>query len=330
MLLYDKELIDKINGEKTLEEIAKELNYPIALVYERIIKLKDKGFMLKRKIYDNGKICYDMCKHPMDDSCTANIKLCDKNKFSAMLISDLHFGNEFQAIDYLEHVYDYVRDNGIHIIINGGDLIDGSFSHGKQIMNNPLDQLDYLISKHPFDEKILNLICLGNHDFSLYKSGIDMKKALENSRFDLIPLGYGIGILNVNSEQIFIKHYIPDYSFFPINGKLVLEGHKHKMGIMNNDKGLLVDIPTLSNLVLGKYEFPGAIRMDLFFDNNGYIVSGHFEQFIINTKLYTVSESILDLGYLNHDYVLENEVKPKIKSLNHTSQIDKFNRKWGR
>ena len=331
MLIYDKEIIDKINSEKTLGEIAKELNIPLSLVHERVMGLKNKGVLLKRKIYDNGKIRYDMGRHPMNNSCSADIKLCDKSKFSAMLISDLHFGNEFQSLDYLEKVYDYVRNNGINIIINCGDLIDGAFSKGNQIIKNPLDQLNYLISKHPFDERILNLICLGNHDFSLYKSGVDMKKALEDARFDLIPLGFGIGILNFDGEQIFLKHYISDYSFLPINGKLVLEGHKHKMALMNSDKGFLVDIPTLSNLVLGKYEFPGAIRMDLFFDNDGYISSGHFEQFIINKRLYTVNESILDLSYLDHDYVFESEIRPKIKSLNPTSsQIDKFNRKWRR
>ena len=53
----------------------------------------------------------------------------------------------------------------LHIIINGGDLIDGSFSKGVQKIDDPICQLDYVIKNYPFDKRILNLICLGNHDF---------------------------------------------------------------------------------------------------------------------------------------------------------------------
>ena len=331
MFKYDNDILNKIRGEKTLEEIANELGISLEEANERIMNLKARGFMLKKKIYDNGKIRYIAKNHQCDDSCVLDIKLCDRSKFSAMLISDLHFGNELQAINYLEKVYDYMQFTGINIIINGGDLIDGTFSKGNQDIANPIKQLDFVLENHPFDKNILNLICLGNHDFTLYKYGVDLKKALEYSRYDLIPFGYGIGILNFGGEQIFIRHHIPEYSFEPIFGKLVLEGHKHKMALTNADKGFLVNIPTLSNLVLGKYELPGAMRMDLLFDDEGYINSGHFEQFILTDKIYTVNEAILDLSFLNHDYILEEEVIPKIKKMSiGQSQIEKFNKKWRR
>lgn len=331
MFEYDEELLDKIRGEKTLAEMAMELNIPMSLVHSRVMNLQNKGFVLKRLIYDDGNVRYCLQKNPKDKFCSMRLKLSDRFKLSAMVISDLHIGNELQCIDYLETVYDYCRRFGIHIIINGGDLIDGTFSNGKQIMEDPIKQLEYVIKNHPFDEQILNLICLGNHDYSLYKNGIDMKEALENARSDLIPFGFGLGILNIESDQIFIRHSIQDLSFFPINKKLVLEGHRHKMAFTSEGNGFLVNIPTLSNLTLGKYKFPGAIRMDLFLNNDGYIDSGHFEHFMVADELSTVNEAIFKFD-LNHNVLDENEVRPKVRcrQYNGQSQVDKFNQKWKR
>ena len=66
------------------------------------------------------------------------------------------------------------------------------------------------------------------------------------------------------------------------------------------------------------------------FDDDGYISSGRFEQFIVCDKLYTVNETNLDLSYLSHDLLKEEEVKPKLKVLNKNglSQTEKFNLRW--
>lgn len=325
------EIVKKIKEEQTLKEMAKALNLSMDSIHKKIMQVQNEGLVLKKIIYDNGNIRYLIKKFPQQNSCGVTMKLSDSTKFSAMLISDLHFGNELEAMKYLDIIYEYCKNYGINIIINGGDLIDGAFSKGVQTIDDPEKQLDYVIKNYPYDEDILNLICLGNHDFSLYKSGIDIKKALEMSRYDLIPLGFGLGILNFSNDQIFIRHHINEYNFETIYGKLVLEGHKHKMAFTNSDKGFLVNVPTLSNLTLGRHEFPGAIRMDLFFDRDGYINSGHFEQFILTDKLCTVNEAIFDLRFLDHDQLSEIDVRPKIKKLqiNGPGQIEKFYQKWG-
>lgn len=321
------EIVQKIKEEKTLREMAQELNILVNDVHKRIMQIRNEGLVLKKIIYDSGDIRYLIKKLPQKNSCAATIKLCDSNKFSAMLISDLHFGNKLESMDYLNKIYEYCKNYGINIIINGGDLVDGSFSKGDQAIDEPEKQLEYVIKNHPYDEDVLNLICLGNHDFSLYKSGIDIKKAIENSRSDLIPLGYGLGIINVEGDQFFVRHQIPEYNFEPISGKLVLEGHKHKMAFTDEGSGFLVNIPTLSDLTLGKHEMPGLIRMDLFFDSDGHINSGRFEQFIINDKMITVNETLLNFN-LNHEHVCEKDIRPKLKTkkydYNGLSQTEKF------
>ena len=327
--MFDEdEIISKLNEEKNLNEVAQELNISVLEAHKKIMALKNGGMVFKKIIYDDGNINYYIKRFP-DFYKTNTAELRVKNHFdlSAMLISDTHFGNSLANMDYLDKIYNYCKDCDIHIIINGGDLIDGSFNRESQNICNPLKQLEYVIKNHPFDANILNLICLGNHDFSLYKSGIDIKKAIENSRSDLIPLGYGLGIINVENDQFFVRHQIPEYNFEQINGKFILEGHKHKMAFTDEGDGFLINIPTLSDLTLGKHELPGAVRMDLFFDEDGNINSGRFEQFIYNGKMCTVNETLLNFN-LNHEMIYEKDVRPKLKikkyEYNGLSQTEKF------
>ena len=333
-MLENIEVLNKLKEEKTLNEISSELNIPISEVYKKVKSLKNDGWLLRKVIYDDGNINYYFKKFP-EFMKTNTIDLRVKNHYSlsAMLISDTHYGNSLSCMNYLDMVYDYCKECNIHIIINAGDLVDGSFNREKQEISDPLKQLEYTIKNYPFDDSILNLICLGNHDFSLFKSGIDIKKALESARSDLIPLGYGLGIINTENDQLFVRHNIPDYSFEPINGKMVLEGHKHKMAFTDDASGFLVNIPTLSNLTLGKHKYPGALRMNLFFDNDGYINSGSFEQFIFNDKMYTVNETLINFD-LDHERFYEKDVKPKLRvkkyDSNGLNQVEKFNKKWGR
>lgn len=331
-MFEDIDVISKLKEEKTLNEISKELGISLIEVHKRVMRLKNEGYVLKRIIHDDGKINYSV-KNYLEFSKTNSItlKLCNKYKFSAMLISDTHFGNEFEHMDYLDKVYEYCKEYNLHVIINGGDLVDGTFSQGNQNISDPIKQVDYVIENHPFDESIINLICLGNHDYSLYKLGIDFKTVLENSRSDLIPLGYGLGIINVENDQILVKHYIPEYNFETIDKKFVLEGHKHKVAF-SEENGLLVNISTLSDLVLGKHVFPGAIKMDLTFNEDGIINTGRFEQFIFTDKMHTVNETTINLD-IDHTHLYEKDIRPKVKykhGYTGLSQTEKFNQRWGR
>lgn len=331
-MFEDIDVISKLKEEKTLNEMAKELGIPLIEVHKRVMRLKNEGYVFKKIIHDDGNINYFIkyCPEFLKTN-SVTLSLSNKYKFSAMLISDTHFGNEFEHMDYLDKVYEYCKECDLHVIINGGDLVDGAFSQGNQNISEPIKQVNYVIEKHPFDESIINLICLGNHDYSLYKSGIDIKTVLENSRSDLIPLGYGLGIINVEGDQIFVKHSIPEYIFEPIPKRFVLEGHKHKVAF-SEENGLLVNIPTLSDLVLGKHEFPGAIRMDLTFGEDGMINTGRFEQFIFTDKMHTVNETTINLD-IEHTHLYEKDVRPKIKlkqGYTGLSQTEKFNQRWGR
>ena len=110
------------------------------------------------------------------------------NKFTALVISDIHLGGGFERLDLLDKIYDYCVKNGIHIIINCGDLIDGTFSLTEKKISSTLEQVDYLLKKYPFDKSILNFALLGDHDYSvLHETGQDLMITLSSYRQDIVP-----------------------------------------------------------------------------------------------------------------------------------------------
>ena len=69
----------------------------------------------------------------------------------------------------------YCIKNDIHIILCGGDLIDGSFSKGSQKISDLYQQIDYFIKNYPHDDSILTFGVAGDHDLSaLGKFSINM------------------------------------------------------------------------------------------------------------------------------------------------------------
>ena len=113
-------------------------------------------------------------------------------------------------------------------------------------------------------------------------------------RHDLVSLGYGVGNINIKNETIYIKHHINDYNIPHIPSEsIILLGHSHKASIYTNGN-LYVHIPTLSDLNNENCGFPGAMLMTLSF-KNGYFKIGHFEQLLVNNKVYKVNEYICEL-----------------------------------
>ena len=318
----------------TLNEISSTLKLTPKQIHKRIISMKNEGYLLTPKIYDDGEIKYiQNFFFTNRNTNTLDLTLTHQN-FKAMLISDLHIGNELQNLNYLNQIYDLCLKENIHIIINAGDFIDGPSSKGKQIIPDIDKQIEFAIKNHPFDKNIINLICFGNHDFdALQKNGRCVKNALENNRPDFYGIGYGLGILNIANDQIIVKHKINGLPFNQIHNKLILCGHKHKAGVINTGDTILLNIPPLSDLCFNeKQKYPGAIIMNLTIDENGFIKSGEFQQLLINSQIYTVNESTIDFLF-TQSTLTEEEIKlpPKQKVLNPgSSQIEKFNKRYNR
>ena len=190
-------LIELINEGKTCNEICHILNISNKQLYNNLTILQNKGFYYKRKYYSNGAIVYEPIKSikKINEFYTSNESsiITDSNELElkVLLISDLHYGNEFERNDLVDRAFNYCIKNDIHIIFLCGDMIDGTFSHVEQDISNVYEQIEHFVKDYPFDKNILTFSVGGNHDENgLRKSGQNIIEILRNYRHDIIISSY--------------------------------------------------------------------------------------------------------------------------------------------
>lgn len=347
----NQKILDMINKGASVNEITSSIGLSNRQLFYRLSLLKIKGYDFKMKYYYNGDIVYKLKKN-LDSVDNAKYILTSPNdtEFKALFVSDFHMGSKRERLDLIDKIYDYCVKEGINIIINAGDLITGLFGRDeKEILTND-KQIDHALKMYPFDKSILTFICLGNHDYdSLSRNGQNLANAILNKRHDIIPIGYGKGVINVKNDQIIVKHSgVPVATdFTPYENKLILTGglHKYKT-VIGGDNSCNIYLPTLSDLKFTSDEIlPGVIKATLKY-TNGYFDVGNFEHLLVSSgQIYKIGESEYYLGRgknistetvkyeeVRKPYVQEinqNEEKSKVKVLKQQnvrlSQIDKFN-----
>ena len=299
----EKMICEMINNDLSLNEMAKILWLSPRQVHQKILKIINDGYYISPIYFDDGNIRYVFFLFYKEH--TINLNLCDSSKFKALVVSDIHIGNELENLSYLYKTYDYARDKDIHIILNCGDLIDGNFTRGNQTISNIDEQIDKVINNYPYDKNILNFICFGNHDYSALETSRDISKALYQRRQDLISGGYGFTLINMEKDQIVMSHPLNSINYKPIPNKLILEGHHHKMLLKILRNNFLINIPPLSDLCFGGQDNPSMIEMSLLF-SRGFINTGIFKQIGIK-NLETYSEASLEFT-LKHEVLDEKKL----------------------
>ena len=219
-------------------------------------------------------------------------------------------------------------------MLNCGDLIDGMF--GKSFHSRKHDdiyhQIYYALKNYPFDRNITTFAVLGNHDIDLlFHKNYDLKKKIIRERSDIVPIGYGDGVVNVKNDSILLHHDLviydnkldeenPEY-------KLILIGHNHISQKKKSLESLSIYIPTLSDIMVTENKnTPRAVRMNLEF-HNGYFSVGNFQRLIINKNVEVLSDFTYYFSKSDNTKTIKNEEKPKTYSKSGPSQIDKFNKR---
>lgn len=130
-----------------------------------------------------------------------------ENEIRIVASSDFHYGNSGCRQDLIEKTFNYCVQNGIHIIMCGGDLLDGVFSKGTQIISDPYEQVKYFLENYPHDDSILTFSVGGDHDLSILNSScLDLSLITSNYRPDVIIPGYNNSIINIKNDMIHLYH----------------------------------------------------------------------------------------------------------------------------
>ena len=93
-------IMEMINEGQTLNEIAKSLWLSPRQIHQKIQKLINDGYLFNPIYYDNGDITYNF-ENKTNLKHTINLTLTDSSRFKALVISDIHIGNELENLSYL-------------------------------------------------------------------------------------------------------------------------------------------------------------------------------------------------------------------------------------
>lgn len=290
---YSSKIYDMLERGVSSSEMCKRLNISSNQLYDELLKLKNKGIAYSRKYFSDGSITYRrISAHRNLNSHNKEILEANRtiffnksgDKLKALVISDLHFGNELERIDLVNRAFNYCKKNNINIILCGGDIIDGCFSMGKQKISNPHEQLEYFMKNYPQDKNILTFSVGGDHDSSaLCMASVDMITAFENFRHDFVMCGYSNAIINVNNDKIQLYHHNRGGRLIFTSAPIVLHGHSHKYFVKVVNNVLHITLPTLSNIM---QPMPTALELEFSFIN-GYIDN------VIVKQIYFDSQDIL-------------------------------------
>lgn len=272
----NKCIIEMLNENKSMKEIASTLNISQKQLYIKIKQIINYGYQLNSSYNYNSDIYYKIEKKDyVKADNEISIKLSNNNKeFRCIVISDTHIGNKKSDINLIKRVYDYASKNDISIIFNCGDIIEGSYTTDRKSLNDVHSQVEYFVKNYPYDKNINNFIILGNHDYhSFYYDGLDISKKIHNSRYDIVPIGFGKGIVNVKQDSLLLEHSlsIVDNPKLTSDSKIALVGHGHMMKTKVYDK-LYICIPTLSYVSPDKTKnvVPGFVDMKISLDKGKF------------------------------------------------------------
>lgn len=304
---HQAQLLQLVREGKSNREICEILNKSFNQLYDELLKLKTKGIIYSRKYYSDGSIRYNKIsslkklKENMNKTIITDNK---ENNMKFLLISDLHFGNEFENLGLIDRAYNYCIKNGINIILCGGDFIDGSFSRTTQKITDLYGQIEYFIKNYPQDKNILTFGVAGDHDFStLKKASLDFIEICDNRRHDIIIGGYNNTDINIKNDKIHLFHNILGGKMYPTEAPIILLGHKHKYLTKMKGNSLQITLPTLSNV---NQQMPSALELDVSF-SKGYISDAVIKHLYFGTQDFVLSESKFDL--LNERNSNNNEIK---------------------
>ena len=343
-----KVLIDLINKNVSNVDICNRLNITFSELTKKLLDLKNLGLTCQRRYYSDGTIKYVPLSKIGDVKNNAKRSqeetiITDKfeNEIKIVASSDFHYGNNECRQDLIEKVFDYCAQNGIHIIMCGGDLLDGVFSKGTQIISDPYEQVKYFLENYPHDDSILTFSVGGDHDLSILNSScLDLSLITSNYCPDVIIPGYNNSIINIKNDMIHLYHHTENGVKFTRDAGITLHGHSHNYSIRTsyNGKSLDICVPSLSNIL---QPVPTILDMAIKF-KNGFISEVFVKQIMLENQPIVLGEFYYykdnnTVGPINNTENYKSLAKAAIPveskftdDIEKTtmSQIEKFNKRY--
>ncbi|MGN0973651.1 MAG: metallophosphoesterase [Bacilli bacterium] len=316
----NKILLDLIKQDYTIFAISNKMHLTYKQIFNRVNSIEKEGYLIGRKYDTNGNIIYSYNANYTKSKKKEKVLLYNnKDIIKILTISDLHLGNIKASEESINIVYDYCVKNGINIILNCGDILDGTYSRTEQIIP-PEEQIAYLLDMYPIEKNIINLYLLGDHDYSLKNKAMSLSKALNSKRHDFVNLINGAslessGNIEFSYNNIKVDHYPPQKEESTIEDcQLHLVGHKHSNKAIYNlktDMTPTIYVPSLSRISPeGEICIPRALELTLYLDKKHHLqVIDKKDLLILNNKIIITNEELIN--YSKEDINFNSKVKKK-------------------
>ena len=132
----------------------------------------------------------------------------DISEKKIIFMSDTQFGSKYENLSYTYDLFDFAIKNGYHIVLHGGDIIEGNINRRRNMSS--IRQAHYFVDKFPHDDSITTHALYGNHDFLAMQRNEDVRAVLE-SREDVNMLGFKKAYIRWNGNTISLQHDIDNY-----------------------------------------------------------------------------------------------------------------------
>lgn len=247
----DVSALIKKGKHESIEAISDALDVGVSKVREAIKELTDVG----HNFTTNGDRVFFSNVIPKSEPTKLDVKKMSTGFYRFGAVGDNHMGSKYERADVLEALYDLFESEGIKVVYNTGNWIDGEARFNKHDLNvHGMDnQIRHFVQNYPQRKGITTYFIAGDDHEGWYtqREGVDIGRyaefiAREEGRKDLVYLGYmeaDVHIKAKNGETVVrVLHpgggssYATSYSIQKIvesyqggeKPHVLLAGHYHK------------------------------------------------------------------------------------------------------
>lgn len=185
----------KSKKKYTIESLSDHFNMGVGNIKAALESLKSEGFNV---IIKDGHASVST-EIPKADARILDVKRMSTGFYKFGACGDNHMGSKYERMDVLNALYDLYESEGIKIVYNTGNWIDGEarFNTHDLKAHGMDNQIDYFIKHYPQRKGITTYFVAGDDHEGWYtqREGVDIgkyaeMKARESGRTDLVYLGY--------------------------------------------------------------------------------------------------------------------------------------------
>ena len=207
---YSEEVISKLlditKREKNICDVSRELGLNDYEVLGLIYNLKDNGFNIIVKPYDDGFHVLNRGDDVDKDVSSYSFETDDNNEFRFVAIADTRLGSKSQQLSILNDIYKKAIDMGIHNVILCGNISAGLKPIDDDEANFIYDtqaQIDYIVKNYPKYEGITTYFISGKlDDKHMRVNNMNIGKRIADARDDMVYLGEDICDINIDRVKM--------------------------------------------------------------------------------------------------------------------------------